>query len=225
MYQYRPAGVQTMCTLLDADGSATDQRFVTGDCRPWRLWVCSVTYPCATWAHVSADEQESGNQLADLRQWTARRSLDVAAQYVLDGASAWKGEHIQQLAEAHRARLCRCDMPLCSALDRLSREGVEATLRLLRRFHESGAPVWSPREPWIETADVHTAELLGAIYAWRPAPSPRVAGSATRPGSPGAKAEGMPSAAAPSRRTASPRWPSGHYALQGGKEPDAHEWR
>src|SRR5215471_13051983 len=89
---------------------------------------------CAIWARVSTDEQESGNQLAELGQWAAR--------------------------------VGRYDVLLCWALDRLSREGVEATLGLLRRFHEAGAPVWSLREPWTETADPHMAELLGAIYAW-----------------------------------------------------------
>jgi DNA invertase Pin-like site-specific DNA recombinase len=43
---------------------------------------------CAIWAQVSKDEQESGNQLAELRQLAARRGLDVTAEYVLDGASA-----------------------------------------------------------------------------------------------------------------------------------------
>jgi DNA invertase Pin-like site-specific DNA recombinase len=37
---------------------------------------------------------------------------------------------------------------------------------LLRRFHNAGAPVWSLREPWTETADASMAELLASIYAW-----------------------------------------------------------
>jgi len=55
---------------------------------------------CAIWARVSTDEQESGNQLPELRQWAAHRGLEVAAEYVLDGASAWKGEHREQFAAA-----------------------------------------------------------------------------------------------------------------------------
>jgi hypothetical protein len=65
----------------------------------------------------------------------------------------------------------RAALPLASSASRtgrssLSREGVEATLGLLPRFHEAGRPVWSLREPWTETADPHMAELLGAIYVW-----------------------------------------------------------
>jgi DNA invertase Pin-like site-specific DNA recombinase len=55
---------------------------------------------CAIWARVSTDERESGNQLAELHQWAARRGLQVAAEYVVDGASAWKGEHREQLTTA-----------------------------------------------------------------------------------------------------------------------------
>jgi hypothetical protein len=55
---------------------------------------------CAIWARVSTDEQDAGNQLAELRQWADRRGLEVVAEYVLDGASAWKGEHREQLGLA-----------------------------------------------------------------------------------------------------------------------------
>jgi DNA invertase Pin-like site-specific DNA recombinase len=80
---------------------------------------------CAIWARVSTDEQESSNQLSELRQWAARRGLEIAAEYVVDGASAWKGEHRDQLVAALTdARLGRYDVLLVWALDRLDREGV-----------------------------------------------------------------------------------------------------
>lgn len=44
----------------------------------------------------ASSEQDGGNQLAELRAWAGRYGLDVAAEYVLDGASAWKGEHREQ---------------------------------------------------------------------------------------------------------------------------------
>jgi DNA invertase Pin-like site-specific DNA recombinase len=99
---------------------------------------------CAIWARVSADEQETGNQLPELRQWAARRGLEVAAEYVVDGASAWKGEHREQIATALAdARLGKYDVLLVWSLDRIDREGVESTLGLLRHFHQAGAPGWS----------------------------------------------------------------------------------
>ena len=55
---------------------------------------------CALWARVSTGEQESANQLAGLRAWAGRRGLEVAAEYVLEGASAWTGAHRAQLRQA-----------------------------------------------------------------------------------------------------------------------------
>jgi DNA invertase Pin-like site-specific DNA recombinase len=40
----------------------------------------------AIWARVSTDEQESGNQVPELRQWAARCGREIAAEYVVDGA-------------------------------------------------------------------------------------------------------------------------------------------
>ena len=57
-------------------------------------------------------------------------------------------------------------MVLVWALDRVSREGVEATLAIPRRFAGHGAAVWLLKEPWTETADPRMAELLASLYAW-----------------------------------------------------------
>jgi len=40
----------------------------------------------AIWARVSTDEQESGNQVPELRQCAARCGREIAAEYVVDGA-------------------------------------------------------------------------------------------------------------------------------------------
>ena len=39
---------------------------------------------CAIWARVSTDEQETGNQLPELRQWAGRRGREIAAEYIVD---------------------------------------------------------------------------------------------------------------------------------------------
>jgi putative DNA-invertase from lambdoid prophage Rac len=168
---------------------------------------------CAIWARVSTDEQDSGNQLAELRAWAARRGLEVAAEYVLDGASAWKGEHRDRLAQALAdARLGRYEVLLVWALDRLSREGVEVTLGLLRRFHEAGAPVWSLTEPWTETADPHMAELLGALYAWMARQESARRSERVRAGLARRKAQGKPVGRQPGAADRRPRRRSGYVA-------------
>ena len=168
---------------------------------------------CGIWARVSTDDQETGNQLAELRRWAARRSLEVVAEYVIEGASAWKGEHREQLAAALAdARLGKYDVLLVWALDRLDREGVESTLGLLRRFHEARAPVWSLREPWTETADAHTAELLGAIYAWMARAESARRSERVKAGLARRKAEGKPVGRRAGSQDRRPRRRSGYVA-------------
>jgi putative DNA-invertase from lambdoid prophage Rac len=105
---------------------------------------------CALWARVSKDEQKSGNQLGEL-----------------DGASAWKGEHRELLRQAlGDVSAGRYDVLLVWALDRLSREGIEVTLRIMRQFAGRGVAVWSPRESRTETSDPQVRELIAAIMAW-----------------------------------------------------------
>jgi DNA invertase Pin-like site-specific DNA recombinase len=122
---------------------------------------------CAIWARVSDSHQDTETQLRELRLWAANRGLEVVAEYILDGKSAYKGAQVADLDVAlNDARLGKYQILLTWALDRLSREGVEATLSLLRRFHERGVSVWSHKEGWTETSDPHMAELLASLFAW-----------------------------------------------------------
>jgi putative DNA-invertase from lambdoid prophage Rac len=126
-----------------------------------------VYVKAAIWARVSTDEQAAGNQLAELRQWAGRRDLDVVTEYALDGASAWKGEHRDQLRQAlDDARAGRYEVLLVRALDRLSREGIEATQSVMRQLADRGVGAWSLKESWTETSDPHIKELISAIMAW-----------------------------------------------------------
>jgi putative DNA-invertase from lambdoid prophage Rac len=127
----------------------------------------------AIWARVSTGDQDTENQLATLRDWATNRGLDVVVEYDTE-ASGFTGKHRQYLNQAlEDARLGKYHVLLCWALDRLGREGVEATLGLLRQFRERGVMVWSLQEGWTETSDPRMAELLGAIYAWMAAEESR----------------------------------------------------
>lgn len=138
---------------------------------------------CAIWARVSTDEQDSGNQLAELRQWAERRGFGIAEEYILEDSSAFKGEHRAQMRQALTdARLGKFEVMLVWALDRISREGVEETLKILRQFREQGAMIWSLREPWTETSDPHMAELLNSLFAWMAAMESRRRSERTKAG-------------------------------------------
>jgi DNA invertase Pin-like site-specific DNA recombinase len=97
-------------------------------------------------------------------------------------------------------------------LDRLSREGVAATLGLLRRFHAAGAPVWSLREPWTETADPAMAELLTSIYAWMARAESARRSERVRAGLERRRGEGLPVGRQPGAADRKPRKRSGYVA-------------
>jgi putative DNA-invertase from lambdoid prophage Rac len=167
----------------------------------------------AIWARVSTEEQDTGNQLAELRGWADRRGLDIITEYVLDGASAWTGGQREQLGQAlDDARLGRYDVLLVWALDRLSREGVEATLALLRRFREHGVVVCSLRESWTETSDSRMAELLGSLFAWMAAEESRRRSERVRAGVERRRAAGLPVGRQPGAADRKPRKRSGYVA-------------
>jgi len=168
---------------------------------------------CALWARVSKDEQDSGNQLGELRAEASRRGLDVSAEYVLDGASAWKGEHRDQLRQALRdARAGRYDVLVVWALDRLSREGIEATLRVMRQFADCGVPIWSLREPWTETSDPHVRELIAAVMAWVARMESQRRSERVRAGLARRKAAGLPVGRQPGARDRRQRKRSGYVS-------------
>jgi DNA invertase Pin-like site-specific DNA recombinase len=168
---------------------------------------------CAIWARVSGDEQETGNQLAELRDWAAGRGLEVVTEYVLDGESAWTGQHRRQLRQAlDDARLGRFDVLLVWALDRLSREGIEATLSAMRQFSDRGVAVWSLRESWTETSDSHVRELVTAIMAWVARMESQRRSERTRAGLERRRREGLPVGRQPGAKDKQPRRRSGYIA-------------
>lgn len=80
--------------------------------------------------------------------------------------SAWKGAQQKALAEVFQdARLGKYGVLLVWALDRLSREGVSATLEIIDRLGKSGVQVVSVQESWTEV-DGPLRELLLSIVAW-----------------------------------------------------------
>ena len=164
---------------------------------------------CALWAQVSTDEQESGNQLAVLRAEAARRGLEVTAEYVLDGMSAWTGAHRGQLRRAlDDTRAGRFEVLLVWALDRLERGGIEPTLRVMRQFRERGVQVVSVQEPWTD-AGGEMGELLTAVMAWVARMESQRRSERVRAGLARRRAQGLPVGRQPGAKDTRPRKRSG----------------
>ena len=80
--------------------------------------------------------------------------------------SAWKGAHQRALTPLYQdARAGRFQVLLVWALDRLSREGVAATLEIIERLGRYKVKVLSLQESWTEV-EGPMQELLLSIVAW-----------------------------------------------------------
>jgi len=122
---------------------------------------------CAIWARVSTDEQSTENQLAALRREAERRGYQVTRTFDLE-QSAYNGstKHEAALYRAKDgARTGDYSVLLVWALDRLTRQGSEATLRIYREFLELGCKVESLQEPWT-AAPTECVPLLLAVTGW-----------------------------------------------------------
>jgi putative DNA-invertase from lambdoid prophage Rac len=148
------------------------------------VYARSVT-TCVIWCRVPKTEQEATNQLEELRQRAQRKGFEITREYVFEvSANNGSVKHRKILSQALAdARLGRFEVMLMWALDRVSREGVEATLAVLCWFAGHGAAVWSLNEPWTETADPRMGELLASLYAWMAAEESRRGPERTRAGS------------------------------------------
>ena len=119
----------------------------------------------AFWLRASDPSQHPENQLPDLRAWAERRGFEVVHVYTVQ-ESAWKGAHLKMLSTVFQdARAGRFQILLVWALDRLSREGVAATLEIVARLGRYGVKVLSLQESWTEV-EGPMQELLLSIVAW-----------------------------------------------------------
>lgn len=120
----------------------------------------------AVWGRVSTDEQDIENQLRVLHDWAQHRGLEVVKVYELEDVSAWNGAHREVLTEAlEDARHGEYEVLLVWAIDRLSREGIEPMLKVMRQFRERAVLVLSHEETWTD-GPPEFQELLTAFFAW-----------------------------------------------------------
>lgn len=162
----------------------------------------------AVWARVSTDEQDVTNQLLELAQ---HREYEVVKTYSLTG-SAWKGEHTatlkQALRDAHRGEF---QVLVVWAIDRLSREGIEATFRAVRQFREAGVTIISRQEEWL-AGDERSQELLLSVAAWIAQQESQRRSERTKAGLAKRKAQNLPVGRQPGAVDRKPRKRSGYVA-------------
>jgi len=145
----------------------------------------------ALYLRVSTTEQDTTNQLPALEDYAKRHNLTIAKVYQ-ENETAWKNGRQAALAQLlDDARLGRFQVVLVWALDRLSREGALAILKLVDRLKQHGVKVISYQESWTE-APGELAEVLYAICGWVARMESQRRSERTKAGLERAKQEGKP---------------------------------
>jgi DNA invertase Pin-like site-specific DNA recombinase len=120
----------------------------------------------AIYCRVSTEEQDTANQLSVLEKMAQNRGWGIVEVYQ-EEASAWKAGHQRELSrllvDASRHRF---EAVLVWALDRLTREGVAAILRLVDTLKLYKVKVISYQESWTEFPNELMAELFYSITGW-----------------------------------------------------------
>lgn len=121
----------------------------------------------AIYARVSTDEQEPENQLCQLRAWCTATGHEIINEYIDLGVSGARSaskrtQFAALLADAHKRQF---DMVLCWALDRLSREGMVATVGYLQQLAAAGVVFHSYSEPMLSTDNELVRDILLAVMS------------------------------------------------------------
>jgi len=154
----------------------------------------------AIWTRVSTDRQHEDNQIPDLERLCQHRGWEITQRYEIADASAYKGEHRhalqRMLDDAHRGEF---SVLVIWAVDRLSRQGIEELLRLIRQLRERNVSLVSHQEPWLNGSDA-TTDLLAAVAAWVATQESARRSERIRAGLARRRAEGKPMGGAASKR-------------------------
>ena len=117
------------------------------------------------YARVSTSDQETKNQVDALTKWAADKGLNITNIYQ-ENESAWRHGHQAAFAELLADALhYRFDYVLVWALDRVSREGPLAVLKIIDYLKRRGIKLLSYQESWTE-APGELGDLLYALVAW-----------------------------------------------------------
>lgn len=124
----------------------------------------------AVWVRVSSSHQTGDNQVPDLEKFAAHHGYEIVQRYELS-ESAWNGGKDggeykatmqRALDDAYRGEF---EVLILWALDRLTREGAEGALRILRQFRERRCIVVSVKESWLNGSP-EIQDILVSFAGW-----------------------------------------------------------
>jgi DNA invertase Pin-like site-specific DNA recombinase len=108
----------------------------------------------AIYARVSTRKQDNDNQLLQLREFAAKQGWQIVAEYVDTVTGSGKKDRAQFDALMLAASQRQFDLILFWKLDRFSRAGTRATLRLLTLLDSYGCSWRSFTQPFFDSCGV-----------------------------------------------------------------------
>ena len=142
--------------------------------------------------------------MPDLERFADHHSYQIVQRFQLS-ESAWNGgkdggEYQRALRTAlDDAWQGKFSVLIVWALDRITREGAEGALRILRQFRERGCTVVSVKESWL-TGSPEVQDVLVAFAGWMAEQESRRRSERIRAGLERRKSLGLPIGGAASRR-------------------------
>jgi DNA invertase Pin-like site-specific DNA recombinase len=118
----------------------------------------------ALYARVSTKDgrQDTENQLIALREYCTKQSWEIAGEYVdHETGGHSKRPHFQRMFADARAR--KFDLVLFWSLDRLSREGVSATIGHLERLQDAGVQWRSFTEEYLDSTGLFRDAVIAIL--------------------------------------------------------------
>lgn len=155
-----------------------------------------MTTKAGVLTRVSTDHQTASNQIPDIDRFTAHHAYDVTATYEIS-ESAWNGgkdngeyrKTIQQILDDAWAG--KFSVLIVWALDRITREGAEGALRIIRQLRERGCILVSIKESWLNGSP-EIQDVLVAFAGWQAQQESQRRSDRIRAGLARRKAEGKP---------------------------------
>lgn len=182
----------------------------------------------AIWLRVSTGHQDSDNQIPDVERFAGHHGYNVSETYTVS-ESAWNGgkdggEYRRELKRAlDDAHAGKFSVIIVWALDRITREGAEGALRIIRQFRERGCIVVSVKESWLNGAP-EIQDVLVAFAGWMAQQESQRRSERIRAGLDRRRAEGKPVGRQPNATDKKTRKRAGYVASwEGGARRTAQE--
>jgi DNA invertase Pin-like site-specific DNA recombinase len=170
----------------------------------------------AAWYRVSTGHQDADNQVPDVEHFASHHGHELAGRYQVS-ETAWlggkdTGEYRAALQRAlDDAWAGKFSVLIVWALDRITREGAEGALRIIRQFRERGCTVVSVRESWLNGSP-EVQDILVAFAGWMAQQESARRSERIRAGLERRRAEGKPVGRQPGAADKGQRRRSGYVA-------------